>query len=97
MIWNDLQSIFGTHNCSLGYEGEGIEAKGQAGFRKDISTTDNISVLKSLIDNCLQAKADAWQVDSCFVDFKKAFGTVPENRGLLWQVLENVRRTWSNT
>ena len=31
-------------------EDEGIKAKGQAGFRKDFRTTDNIFVSKSLID-----------------------------------------------
>ena len=73
------------HRIAEWAEGEGIKTKGQAGFRKDFCTTDNIFVLKSLIDKQKQMHGKLY---SCFVDFKKAFDTVP--RGLLWQVLENV-------
>ena len=73
------------HRIAVWAEGEGIKAKGQAGFRKNFRTTDNIFVLKSLIDKQKQTHGKLY---SCFVDFKKAFDTVP--RGLLWQVLENV-------
>ena len=38
------------HRIAVWAEGEGIKAKGQAGFRIDFRTTDNIFVLKSLID-----------------------------------------------
>ncbi len=38
------------HRIAAWAEDEGIKAKGQAGFRKDFRTTDNIFVLKSLID-----------------------------------------------
>ena len=73
------------HRIAVWAEDEGIKAKGQAGFRKDFRTTDNIFVLKSLIDKQKQTHGKLY---SCFVDFKKAFDTVP--RGLLWQVLETV-------
>ena len=59
-------------------EGEGIKAKGQAGFRKDFRTTAVIFVLKFLIDKQKQTHGELY---SCFGDFKKAFDTVP--RGLL--------------
>ncbi len=63
-----------------------LRAKGQAGFRKDFRTTDNLFVLKTLLD---QRKARrAAKMYCCFVDFKKAFDTVP--RALLWQVLREL-------
>ncbi len=34
------------HRIAFWAEDEGIKAKGQAGFRKDFRTTDNIFVLK---------------------------------------------------
>ena len=55
-------------------EDEGIKAKGQAGFRKDIF------VLKSLIDKQKQMHGSLY---CCFADFK-ALDMVPH--GLLWQV-----------
>ena len=76
-------------------EDEGIKAKGQADFRKDFRTTGNIFVLKFLIDKQKQTRQGkaSGKLYCCFVDFKKAFDTVP--RGLLWQVLERVG-TWTN-
>ena len=74
------------HRIAVWAEDEGIKA----GFRKDFRTTDNIFVLKSLVDKqkqTPQGKASE-MLHCCFVDFKKAFDTVP--RGLLWQVLERV-------
>ena len=73
------------HRIAVWAEAEGIKAKGQAGFRKEFRTTDNIFVLKSLIDKQKQMHGNLY---CCFVDFKKAFDTVP--CGLLWQVLETV-------
>ena len=73
------------HRIAVWAEDEGIKTKGQASFRKDFRTTDNIFVLKSLIDKQKQTHGELY---SCFVDFKKAFDTVP--CGLLWQVLETV-------
>ncbi len=83
------------HRIAVWAEDEGIKAKGQAGFRKDFCTTDNIFVLKSLIDKQKQTRQRkaSGKLHCCFVDFKKAFDTVP--RGLLWQVLERVG-TWTN-
>jgi hypothetical protein len=62
-----------------------LRAKGQAGFRKDFRTTDNLFILRTLTE---QAKFLKKQLYTCFVDFKKAFDTVP--RDLLWQVLEEL-------
>ena len=55
----------------------------QAGFRKGFSTTDHIFVFYSLIQ--LYTKFKKKTLYCCFVDYKKAFDTVP--RVLLWQKL----------
>ncbi len=62
-----------------------LRAKGQAGFRKDFRTTDNLFILRTLIEQAIFQKKKLY---TCFVDFKKAFDTVP--RDLLWQVLEGL-------
>ena len=69
-------------------EEHAVKAKGQAGFRKDFRTTDNIFILRSLIDKQKQTrqKGKPGKLYCCFVDFQKAFDTVP--RSVLWQVLE---------
>lgn len=71
-------------------ESHGVKAKGQAGFQKDFRKTDNIFVLRSLIDKQKQSrqKGQSGKLYCCFVDFKKAFDTVP--RELLRQVLEGL-------
>ena len=73
------------HRIAVWAEDEGIKAKGQAGFRKTFCTTDDVFVSKSLLNKQKQTHGKLY---CCFVDFKKAFDTVP--RGLLWQVLETV-------
>ena len=71
-------------------EDHAVKAKGQAGFRKEFRTTDNIFILRSLIDKQRQTrlKGKAGKLYCCFVDFRKAFDTVP--RAVLWQVLEEL-------
>jgi hypothetical protein len=54
----------------------------QAGFRRDHRTTDHIFTLHTLIT---QARAQSRPLYTCFVDFKKAFDSVP--RHLLWHRL----------
>ena len=78
------------HRIAVWAEDEGIKAQGQAGFRKDFHTTNNIFVLKSLIDKQQQTRQGktSGKLYCCFVDFKKAFDIVP--CGLLWQVQRNV-------
>ena len=74
-----------------------VKAKGQAGFRKDFCTTDNIFILRSLIDNKKQSrqKGKAGKLYCCFVDFRKAFDTVP--RAVLWQVLESIAESGTSS
>ena len=71
-------------------EDHAVKAKGQAGFRKEYRTTDNIYILRSLIDKQRQTrlKGKAGKLFCCFVDLRKAFDTVP--RAVLWQVLEEL-------
>jgi len=54
-------------------------AKGQASFRKDFHTTDNLYILRTLIEQSTHKRK---KVYCCFVDFRKAFDIVP--RDLLW-------------
>lgn len=58
-------------------------AKGQAGFRKDYRTVDQIFIIQTALH---QAKKSKRKLYTCFVDFKKAFDLVP--RHTLWDVLE---------
>jgi len=62
-------------------EERGLCARGQAGFRKDFCTTDNLYILRTLIEHSTHKRK---KVYCCFVDFHKAFDTVP--RDLLWWV-----------
>jgi len=51
----------------------GLRAKGQAGFRKNYHTTDQLFILRILIK---QSKAKKKPLYFCFMDFKKAFDTM---------------------
>jgi hypothetical protein len=66
-------------------EERGLCARGHAGFRKDFRTTDNLYILRMLIEQSIHKHK---KVYCCFVDFRKAFDTVP--RDLLWQVLDEM-------
>ena len=66
-------------------EGHDLRAEGQAGFRKDYRTTDNVFIMQALIANARKAKK---KIYCCFVDFKKAFDCVPRQR--LWEVLASL-------
>jgi hypothetical protein len=63
-------------------EQHGLHAKGQAGFRKNHRTTDQVFILQIFIE---QSKAKKNPLYCYFVDFKKTFNIVP--REMLWQVL----------
>lgn len=58
-------------------------AKGQAGFRKDFRTTDQLFIIRTLLQQAAHEKRRPY---CCFVDFKKAFDLVP--RDFLWNVLK---------
>jgi hypothetical protein len=63
-------------------EEKGLRARGQVGFRKDFRTTDNLYILRTLIEQSVHKRK---KVYCCFVNFRKTFDTMP--RDLLWQVL----------
>ena len=69
------------HRTAVWAEDENMKPKRRAVIRKDYCTTDEIFVLNSLI---VKKKQTPGKLCSCFVDFKKAFDTVPF--ALLWQV-----------
>ncbi len=63
-------------------EERGLCARGQADFRKNFRTNDNLYILQPLIE---QKTQKCKKVYCCSVDFRKAFDTMPHDR--LWQVL----------
>jgi hypothetical protein len=60
----------------------GLRAKGQAGFRKDYRTINQLFIFRTLIE---QSKAKKKPLYCCFVDFEKVFDIVPCE--VFWQVL----------
>ena len=63
-------------------EDYGVYIEAQAGFRKHMSTVDNIFVLDGLITHCINSNEYLY---CCFVDFTKAFDYV--GRDILWYKL----------
>ena len=61
-----------------------LRVRGQAGFRKGHRTVDQVFVLRTLIEECRLSRAPLFV---CFVDFTKAYDTVP--RHLLWHKLQH--------
>ena len=74
-------SILNTRldECAEQYQ---VYVEAQSGFRKGMSTVDNIYVLHSLITHFVNEKK---KLNSAFVDFKKAFDFVV--RDILWYEL----------
>ena len=58
----------------------GQTAEEQAGFRRGYSTIDQIFILDTVIQDVLKTKKK--KLYACFIDFKKAFDSVP--RAALW-------------
>ncbi|MCO5559545.1 hypothetical protein L7F22_013146 [Adiantum nelumboides] len=88
MIDHTLAKLYGPVlevELSSYAESEGLHAPRQAGFRRAFSTTDHIFTLRCLID---QAKARKRRLHCCFVDFRKAFDTIPPDR--LFQRLQTL-------
>ena len=71
-------------------EKNAVKAKGQAGFRNNFRTTDNIFIHWSLIDKQRQTqqKGTASKLYCCVADFRKALDAV--QHAVLWQVLEEL-------
>lgn len=62
-----------------------LRAQGQAGFRQDHRTSDQIFIIRTLIEQQRLAGAPLYV---CFVDFQKAYDTVPRHQ--LWTKLEGM-------
>ena len=50
--------------------------KEQAGFRKNFRTSDQVFILKTIIDKYTQKNGTLNKLYTCFIDLKKAFDTV---------------------
>ena len=77
MIGHTLAKLYGAviePELSDYMETLNLCAPEQAGFRRAFSTIDHIFTLTCLID---QTKARKKKLYCCFVDFRKAFDTVP--------------------
>ena len=87
-----------NHRISLLFEAANMLGEEQAGFRSNYSTTDNIFVLKSIIDIYLRNKKRLY---CAFIDYKKAFDLIDRSslwykmlkmglRGKLFTVIKNI-------
>ncbi|MCO5614740.1 hypothetical protein L7F22_069024 [Adiantum nelumboides] len=76
MIGPMLAKLYGAvlEALSTLAETEGLRAPGQAKFRRSFSIIDHIFTLRCLID---QTRVKKRRLYCCFVDFRKAFDTVP--------------------
>lgn len=74
-----------TRRLSEWSERHHLRAVGQAGFRADHGTLDQMLVLRTLIES---ARAVREPLFACFVDFQKAYDSVP--RDLLWRKLQRL-------
>ena len=70
---------------SIWVEDHDLRVDGQAGFRKDYRTTDNVFIMQTVIANAHKVKNKLY---CYFVDFKKVFDSVPRQR--LWEVLASL-------
>ncbi len=65
-----------------------LRASTQFGFRKDHRTADALFVLRTLTEQSIGGRQGKGKLYTCFVDFRKAFDTVPRDK--LWQVLQRL-------
>ena len=80
MIGHTLARLFASilkQQLSEWAEREAIRAAGQAGFRKGFSTLDHKLTLRAIIE---EGQSHGKRIYCCFVDFCKAFDTVPRAR-----------------
>ena len=80
-----LYGIILENKLSIWLESEGKRAKGQVGFRRQHSTMDHLVMRRIIVEECCN---DTCNPFCCFVDFRKAFDTVPRNN--LWNRLEEL-------
>ena len=76
-------------------EQEGKIGVEHAGFREDFSTSDNLLVIRSLVER--ERKKEKGRLNAGFVDFEKAFDSIDRNK--LWDKLKknrNVRKDFKS-
>ena len=79
MISPLLAKLYGLileKKISIWLESEGKWAKGQAGFRREHSTMDDLVTLRIIVEKC---RNDKFNLFCCFMDFRNAFDAVPRN------------------
>lgn len=88
MISHLLAKLYGIileKKLRIFLQSEGKRAKCQAAFRRQHSTRDHIVTLRIIVEECRNDKSNPF---CCFVEFRKAFDTVPRNN--LWNRLEEL-------
>lgn len=88
MVSSAMAKLFSTileMQLSKWAESNNKRAHGQAGFRPDHNTIDHLVTLRVLME---ESRLKGETLYCCFVDFKKAFDTVP--RVGLWQRLQEL-------
>lgn len=61
---------------SIYLENKSFLSREQAGFRKHFRTSDQIFILKTIVDKYIQGSRKENKLYACFIDLKKAFDTV---------------------
>lgn len=88
MVGSCMSKLLGSileQAISVWAETNGKRAKGQAGFRPKHSTIDHLISLRVLME---ESRLKGKTLHCCFVDFTKAFDTIP--RSGLWQRMEHI-------
>ena len=92
MVGSLMTKLFGgimESKISIWAEENGKRAYGQAGFRKHHSTIDHLDHIVTLRVLMEESRLRGKGLYCCFVDFKKAFDTVPREH--LWREWKNLR------
>ncbi|MCO5567345.1 hypothetical protein L7F22_021035 [Adiantum nelumboides] len=80
MVGHTLARLYASileQQLSSWAEHAGVRAKGQASFRRGFSTLDHIFTLRAIIE---EGRSHGKRIYCSFVDFRKAFDTVPRAR-----------------
>ena len=82
----DAAKVLGRIIIIITWIRDGIDKKKlrqeQAGFRKGRGTTEQIFILRNIIEQCNEWNSNLYV---CFVDFEKAFDSV--DRSVLWRII----------
>ena len=68
-FWANLYPVVLEARATAWAEDRRCRAKGQAGFRKDFRTTDQLFIIRTILQ---QAKHSKRKLYCCFLDFKKS-------------------------